>query len=406
MGRVLVIEHEATGERRRLVGGRLVIGRALGCDWVLREAGTPSLSRRHCLLEAEGDAFTVRDLGSTNGTLRNGVPVPVDAAVALEHGDVLELGRHRLRVTVEVEPVPGTRPSSPAGASLDAILAELAGGAGSVEPVPEPLAARGAVGPLEEDPLGGFAEELAARPARPLPPPRDTGESRGDHGAPQHESFTLAPTEPPRAPVGADARAALKAFLEGAGLSLADVPGADPERLLREAGAVFAALADGLRELLATRALVKSHAGLERTVIGAALNNPLKYARSRRGAVTVLLAPLEPGDLPGLAAVEAAVRDLQAHEMGLLEAIEAALTGLIARLDPAALEERLAAEPTLKVLFEGGRRARLWELYRQCWSELSQQARRRFMGDFDDAFRAAYERRLRGLRSAGETGAR
>jgi type VI secretion system protein ImpI len=402
VAKVLVIEHEATGERRRLVGGRLLIGRGQGCDWMLAETGTASLSRRHCLLEGEGGIFTVRDLGSTNGTRRNGVPVPVDRAVPLEHGDLLELGRQRLRLSLEEAGVARPAPAL-AAPSLDAILADLADGPGIAGPAPTPRTERPAAASLEEDPLGDFVEELATRPARPLPPPRGVGESRGHHGAPQHESFTLAAAEPPPAvPIGAEARAALRAFLEGAGLEPGDLPSADPERLLREAGAAFAAMADGLRELLATRALIKSHAGLERTLIGAALNNPLKYARSRRAAVMALLAQPEPGDLPALAAIEAAVRDLQAHEMGLLEAVEAALTGLLARLDPAALEERLAREPTLKLLLEGGRRARLWQLYRERWGELSEQARRRFMGDLDDAFRAAYERRLQGPRSVGE----
>lgn len=404
MARVLVIEHEATGERRRLAGGRLVIGRGQGCDWVLAETGPASLSRRHCLLEGEDGAFRVRDLGSTNGTRRNGEPVPVDAAVPLAHGDTLELGRQRLRLALEE--AGGGRPAAPPGPSLDAILAGLAGGPeaplpGPAEPAPAPLG-RPPPAP-EEDPLGGFVEELAVVPARPLPPPRGEGPSRGDHAAPQHESFALARPEPRPAPAaGADARAALRAFLEGAGLADAEPAAGDPERRLREAGAAFAAMAEGLRALLATRALVKSHAGLERTLIGAALNNPLKYARSRRAAVEALLGPPEPGDLPPVAAIEAAVADLQAHEMALLAAVEAALDGLLARLDPAALEARLAEEPALKLLLEGGRRARLWQLYRERWAELSGQARRRFMGDLDDAFRAAYERRLAGARGQGE----
>ncbi|MCS6780429.1 MAG: FHA domain-containing protein, partial [Geminicoccaceae bacterium] len=130
MAKVLVIEHETTGERRRLAGGRLVIGRGQSCDWVLAETGTASLSRRHCLLEGEGGTFTLRDLGSTNGTRRNGVPVPPEAAVPLADGDLLELGRQRLRVALE-EAGGGRPPPVP---SLDAVLAELAGGPGRAGP--------------------------------------------------------------------------------------------------------------------------------------------------------------------------------------------------------------------------------------------------------------------------------
>lgn len=399
LANVLVILHESTGERRRLAGGRLVIGRAQGCDWVLAETGTPSLSRRHCVLEGEGGAFTVRDLGSTNGTRRNGEPVPAEAAVALAHGDLLELGRHRLKVTLEEAGAP--RAAAPTGPSLDDILAGLEGGAGAPAGPAEPASAP-PPGPLEADPLAGFALDLAAGRAVPAPPPRDRGPSRGDHAQPQHESFELAgrePRPPPEAVV--DAAAGLRAFLEGAGLRPEALGPGDAEARLAAAGRAFAALAEGLRRLLATRALVKAHAGLERTLIGAARNNPLKYARSAEGAVRALLAPPEPGDLDALAAIEAAVRDLEAHQAGLLAAVEAALEELLARLDPAALERRLADEPTLKLLLEGGRRARLWELYRERWGELAEQARRRFMGDLDAAFRAAYERRRAGA-SPGE----
>jgi len=401
--RALVIEHEATGERRRLLGGRLLIGRGQGCDWILPETGPASLSRRHCLIESTGEGFTVRDLGSTNGTRRNGVPVPSDAAVPLADGDTLELGRQRLRLVLEGAGAARPGPAIAAAPSLDSILAELAGEASPARAEGESAPARAPAAPLEEDPLGGFAEELAGTAARAVPPPREVGPSRGDHAAPQHESFLLAPAPPrPAAPATPDAEAALRAFLAGAGLAAHELPAGDPERFLREAGAVFAAMAEGLRRLLATRALVKTHARLERTTIGAGRNNPLKYARSSQGAVAALLGQPEPGDLPPVAAVEAAVRDLQAHETGLLEAVEAALRALLTRLDPAALEERLARETALKILLEGGRRARLWELYRERWGELSEQARRRFMGDLDDAFRAAYERRLAGSPEAKE----
>lgn len=398
-----MIEHEATGERRRLLGGRLLIGRGQGCDWILPETGPASLSRRHCLIESAADGFTVRDLGSTNGTRRNGVPVPKDAAVQLSDGDTLELGRQRLRLVFEGGGAARPGPVIAAAPSLDSILAELAGEAAPVRSAGDPVPASGSAATLEEDPLGGFAEELAGAAVRVVPPPREVGPSRGDHAAPQHESFVLTPSPPrPAAPVVPGAEEALRAFLEGAGLSAHELSADDPERFLREAGATFAAMAEGLRRLLATRALVKAHARLERTTIGTALNNPLKYARSRHGAVEALLGRTEPGDLPPVAAVEAAVRDLQAHETGLLEAVEAALEALLGRLDPAVLEERLAREPALKVLLEGGRRARLWQLYRERWNELSEQARRRFMGDLDDAFRAAYERRRAAVPEAEE----
>ena len=53
----------------------------------------------------------------------------------------------------------------------------------------------------------------------------------------------------------------------------------------------------------------------------------------------------------------------------------------------------MADAGTVALLLQGGRRARLWELYTERYDELAKQARARFMGHFDGAFRQAYERK-------------
>src|SRR5918992_841128 len=47
------------------------------------------MSRRHCAIEAAGDNFLLRDLGSSNGTYVNGMPV---RERTLEHGDRIRAG--------------------------------------------------------------------------------------------------------------------------------------------------------------------------------------------------------------------------------------------------------------------------------------------------------------------------
>jgi len=49
-----------------------------------------SVSRRHCVIKREGEAFRVVDLESYNGTFVNGVPV---GEQSLEHGDQIAVGR-------------------------------------------------------------------------------------------------------------------------------------------------------------------------------------------------------------------------------------------------------------------------------------------------------------------------
>ena len=54
----------------------------------------PTISGHHLLLEADGkpDELQVTDVGSTNGTLRNGLPMPVNKPHVLRPGDVLRIG--------------------------------------------------------------------------------------------------------------------------------------------------------------------------------------------------------------------------------------------------------------------------------------------------------------------------
>ena len=51
---------------------RVVLGRGVNCDIQLQDS---EISRRHAMLEIKGDAATVSDLGSTNGTFVDGVRV-------------------------------------------------------------------------------------------------------------------------------------------------------------------------------------------------------------------------------------------------------------------------------------------------------------------------------------------
>ncbi|HET9689818.1 MAG TPA: DUF3662 and FHA domain-containing protein [Acidimicrobiales bacterium] len=75
--------------RRVTLGDRpVVLGRLPECDVVLAD---PNVSRRHAEVAPDGSGgWLVRDLGSTNGTRRNGVPVRTP--VALEPGDEIGVG--------------------------------------------------------------------------------------------------------------------------------------------------------------------------------------------------------------------------------------------------------------------------------------------------------------------------
>lgn len=83
------------------VRGRLTIGRGGECDLVLDE---PEMSRRHALIENNGDGIYLRDLGSSNGTFVNGVQVR-DAV--LHPGDQIAFDRNRFLLEAPGLPLRG-----------------------------------------------------------------------------------------------------------------------------------------------------------------------------------------------------------------------------------------------------------------------------------------------------------
>lgn len=74
-----------------------VLGRSRATDFFLDDG---ALSRRHCRFFFGGDMLFVEDLGSSNGTLVNGVPAA--GPTVIRAGDRIELGSVRLEVVGEV----------------------------------------------------------------------------------------------------------------------------------------------------------------------------------------------------------------------------------------------------------------------------------------------------------------
>lgn len=85
----------ADGTRHVLDTERVTIGRQSGCTIVIRDT---NVSREHVQLRRRANGWTLRDIGSTNGTKLNGVRV--EGEQTLTNGDVIMLGA--IRVTFEI----------------------------------------------------------------------------------------------------------------------------------------------------------------------------------------------------------------------------------------------------------------------------------------------------------------
>lgn len=74
-----------------LDGNRLSVGKSTTNDLVVDE---PSVSRAHAVMDRIGDKWSMRDVGSTNGTTVNGTPLFGEKV--LRNNDEIMLGRARM----------------------------------------------------------------------------------------------------------------------------------------------------------------------------------------------------------------------------------------------------------------------------------------------------------------------
>jgi type VI secretion system FHA domain protein len=198
-------------------------------------------------------------------------------------------------------------------------------------------------------------------------------------------------------PVAPDADAArlLAAFLEGAGVPGLTL-GPDTERAMRDAGEVFRALVDGIRQVLISRASIKNELRVEQTMLRARDNNALKFSVTTEDAVSALLQPSRPGYKPPMEATTEAFDDVRSHEMAVMAGVQTALMGLLKRFEPGALEKRL--EPgMLGNILPAARKARMWELFCATYNAIAAEAQEDFQSVFGREFARAYDAQMRKL---------
>lgn len=96
--KLVVVQGKARGQQLPFPDGEFLFGRGPEChirpdsEWV---------SRQHCLLRIKGDDISLRDLGSANGTLVNGVRLV--GTRKLQVGDQIQVGPLVFQVIVEGE---------------------------------------------------------------------------------------------------------------------------------------------------------------------------------------------------------------------------------------------------------------------------------------------------------------
>jgi predicted component of type VI protein secretion system len=220
---LVVVQGKPEGKAIPLVGPVFKIGRSEKCH--LRP-GSEEISREHVELTLDETTVTARDLGSRNGTLLNGKPMP-STPTALRNGDLIQLGKLTFAVSIqggavstapprpvslddvsqdkidqwlvadEGKPMPD-RPSGIYGGDTLTLNAYKEGGSGTHKTMPAPAVASA---PASATP--------AAKPAAPAPQPAPPPVAPAPVAAPVVTAPPPA-ASPPAAPVAAPIAATAK----------------------------------------------------------------------------------------------------------------------------------------------------------------------------------------------------
>ncbi len=222
-------------------------------------------------------------------------------------------------------------------------------------------------------------------PARMAPPP-----------VPEVAAPEPAPQPAPQ-PATASDDAAARAFLAALDADHLAIPAADLTPTMTRLGHVLRIMVQGLREVLMTRTSIKSEFRMQQTMITAGGNNPLKFSISAEQAIEALVKPATRGYLDPVQAAEQALRDIKAHEVAMMTGMEAALKGILKRLDPKVLEGKIETSSGFGSILKG-KQARYWEVYEKMYAEISDQAENDFHELFSKEFARAYQDQLERLK--------
>ncbi|MEM8577369.1 MAG: type VI secretion system-associated FHA domain protein TagH [Pseudomonadota bacterium] len=223
----------------------------------------------------------------------------------------------------------------------------------------------------------------------PEPPVRAPQPATARRPAPQYADETTAP----RGPATGGGDAAARAFLKALGADQEAVPDAHLTETMERMGETMRVFIEGIREILMTRNSIKSEFRIEQTMIQAGGNNPLKFSLSPDMAIEMMAKPTPKGYLAAPKAAEEALNDVKAHEVGMVTGMEAALKGILKRLDPAVLESQISADSSLTGMLKS-RQARYWEVYLRMYSDISDKAENDFNELFAKEFARAYKDQL------------
>lgn len=429
--RVISDHYKALGKRSSrlfgVTGGR--IGRALDNDWVLPDPDR-YVSSHHCRVSFRAGKWILEDT-STNGVFINGsdTPASVHGPYTLKDGDRLRLGEYELLVSIDERndfppdasgQMPAPRGADPApvedlGEELD--LTDLLADGAMLSASDAPRGPDKSPRPAQRPTQSGFASLLEMSgevPGLAAPPPATPG-TRNEDWQMQTRPYdrrtlaaltspaalareprrTSAEPERPRRTLerSGEVGEGIEAFCRGAGIDPSALDRDTQNALLTLAGQMLRETVLGLMEVLKSRTDAKSRLRLDQTTIQPRENNPLKFSASVDEAVVRLLDPHGSRFLGPIEAIRDSFASIRSHQSATTAAIQAAVDGLMKRLEPRELEERFDRGLRRGALLGAANKMKYWDLYTEFYNALNQRNEQGLPQVFAEEFARTYAAR-------------
>ena len=344
-------------------------------------------------------------------------PMPVSPDDSLAGASILDVGGDPLNPNFDplglnlfgTQPAPG--PTTPAyrGAESDHVPPQMAAfHVPTPAPAPRPAQGPAMAIPDDYDPLADFLPPRvnAAPPAPPAPEPEPADAPTVMIRAPQPAPPPApAPTPAPR-PVAAAAASSstaaadnpvIQALMRGMGLDDLNTR-RSAEEVAELAGAMLREATGGTMSVLLARAMTKRESRLDMTMISSQANNPLKFFPDADSALMQMMTGTMPGYMAPQRAFGNAFDDLKAHELAIMAGMRAALSGVLKRFDPQAIEARLQEPTVMDKVLASNRKAKMWDRMVELYGQLATEADDDFQRLFGEAFGVAYEEQVQRLR--------
>ena len=351
-----------------------MIGRSFENDWVLPDPDR-FISGKHATIDFQSDAYYLADT-STNGIYINGEKQPLGKGNPrrLFHGDRLRMGDFEFEVTLDEGE--GLEIPEPVTVVTD-----------HIEQLVDEEFLKSDIQMLDEEEItGGDAFQATLFGVTKTEDPIRKADQ-------QPNGFTPALTQDEQKMI--DAAHLLDAFISGLDISRTEICfSTDPLEVMENAGKVLREFVDGMSDLLASRAALKSLFRLDQRTVLPRHNNPLKLADNPRESMMQLLVGKEGEYLGPVDAVREVCSDLKFHHDAALEAMTGACQEFADRFDPNELQQNFDKTLDGKPLFKKMNQVKYWQLYCDLYPIMTKPGSGQFPHQFSKEFGRCYERQL------------